>query len=419
MFLRLLILTLILASFSSVHAQEPAPKFIIKGYGETIYSYFDYGPDQRSGLNGSPSDSRAIMDIPRVVTEMKYYFDSSMYVEFEVEYEHGGTGSALELEFEEFGEFEQEVEKGGEILVEQFYLKKTFAPTFSVQLGHFTIPIGMLNRFDKPTDFLTVSRPEAARALIPVSWHETGLALSGSWKNLGYRLGLVNGLDGTGFSSKFWVRDGYQGRFEQVDATDLAYFLHANYSGFKNFHLAGSFYRGNTSGNRPKDDMEGIDAHVTIAEAHARYQNQQVRIYGQFLYGDLANSDRVTRSNSLLSNNLGVARTPVAANATLYSIEGAFNLFALNSSSTEGELLPFLRYEHYNSMEDVEGLVFADPRFERNVITAGINFLPNKNVVFKAEYAHRTLGDSKFNDENTISIGFGIQGEFLNVLSTN
>jgi len=275
----------------------------------------------------------------------------------------------------------------------------------------------MLNRFDKPTEFLTVSRPEAARAVIPVSWHETGLALSGHWKNLGYRLGLVNGLDGTGFSSKFWIRDGYQGRFEQVDATDLAYFLHTNYSGFTNLYLAGSLYRGNTTGNRPKDDMEGIDAHVTIAEVHARFQNKFARIYGQYFYGNLGNSDRVTRSNSLLSNNLGVARTPVAANATLYSIEGAFNIFSLRSSAVNTELLPFVRYEYYNTMEDVEGLVFADPRFERNIVTAGINFLPNKNVAFKAEYAHRSLGDSRFNNENTISIGFGVQGEFLNILT--
>jgi len=135
MFLRLLILTLILAFLPSTHAQEPASRFVIKGYGETIYSYFDYGPDQRSGLNGSPADGRAIMDIPRVVTEMKYYFDSSMYVELEVEYEHGGTGGALELEFEEFGEFEQEVEKGGVILVEQFYLKRPSRQHFPCNWG--------------------------------------------------------------------------------------------------------------------------------------------------------------------------------------------------------------------------------------------------------------------------------------------
>ena len=39
--------------------------------------------------------------------------------EAEVELEHGGTGTSLELDYEEFGEFEQEVSKGGEVALEE------------------------------------------------------------------------------------------------------------------------------------------------------------------------------------------------------------------------------------------------------------------------------------------------------------
>ena len=380
-----------------LNAQSNESRFILSGYGESVYSYFDYGPDQRSGVNGSPPDSRAIVDLPRVVTKMKYYFDPSMYVELEIEYEHGGTGGALELEFEEFGEFEQEVEKGGEIIIPEFYLKKTFTKQFALRAGHFVIPIGILNRYHKPNDYLTVQRSESETSLLPTSWNETGVSISGSWRTFGYQVGLVNGLDGTGFSSKFWIRDGYQGRFEQIDATDLAYYAHVNYQPMEQLELAGSVYRGNTTGNRPKDDMEGISANITITEAHLRWRSERFVLSGQYLYGNLQNSDVVTRFNGLLSNNLGVARTPLAKNA----------------------LIPFIRYEYYNSMEDVEGVVFADPRFERNVFTGGINFMPHSNAIVKAEYSHRTLGDDRFNDENTFSLGMQVQGTFLNLLSGN
>ncbi len=106
-----------------VVAQEG--KFKIGGYGEILYSHFDYGPDQKSGPNGSPPDSRAIMDIPRLILEFGYHFTDDLSLETEIEYEHGGAGSAIELEYEEFGEFEFEAEKGGEIALEAFHITKS------------------------------------------------------------------------------------------------------------------------------------------------------------------------------------------------------------------------------------------------------------------------------------------------------
>ena len=43
-----------------------------------------------------------------------------MRLEAELEFEHGGTGITMEFDkLEEFGEFEMEVEKGGEVIVEK------------------------------------------------------------------------------------------------------------------------------------------------------------------------------------------------------------------------------------------------------------------------------------------------------------
>ena len=121
--LRLAVAALLLAAcgVTSAAAQN-APRFILRAYGDVLYSRFDYGPDQKSGPNGSPPDDRALVDLARFVTEMAYFFTPKLYVEAEIEYEHGGTGAAMELEFEEFGEFEVEVEKGGEVRVEALHI---------------------------------------------------------------------------------------------------------------------------------------------------------------------------------------------------------------------------------------------------------------------------------------------------------
>ncbi len=47
----------------------------------------------------------------------------------EIEFEHGGTESAFETEFEEGGEYESEIERGGEVAPRtKFWLQKSFQP---------------------------------------------------------------------------------------------------------------------------------------------------------------------------------------------------------------------------------------------------------------------------------------------------
>ena len=90
------------------------PSLRLSGYGEINYWHFDYGPNQKSLPEGSAPDSRALIDVTRLALELEAELLPDVELEAEVEFEHGGTGGALELEYEEFGEFEQEVEKGGE-----------------------------------------------------------------------------------------------------------------------------------------------------------------------------------------------------------------------------------------------------------------------------------------------------------------
>ena len=72
-----------------------------------------------------PSHGR--FDIPHAVIYLGYDFGKGWSVGSEIEFEHGGSGSAIEYEADEAIEFEHETEKGGEVELEQFWLQKSFS----------------------------------------------------------------------------------------------------------------------------------------------------------------------------------------------------------------------------------------------------------------------------------------------------
>ena len=79
-------------------------------------NYYQYDFDTDRGLKDQ-------FDPERLNLYLQYKFNDHISFKSEIEFEHGGTGSTIELDTqEEFGEFEQEVEKGGEVKLEQAHI---------------------------------------------------------------------------------------------------------------------------------------------------------------------------------------------------------------------------------------------------------------------------------------------------------
>ena len=330
-----------------------------------------------------------------------------------VEVEHGGTGSALELEYEEFGEYEVEVEKGGEVVIEQIHLTKSWSRAWNLRAGRFITAVGLLNRSHEPTDFLTTIRTEAEVSLIPTTWNETGIELFGRAGRFSYRAQVVNGLDSTGFDSKYFIVGGAQTRFEDVRATDLALVGRIDVAATRDVSVGGSAYWGNTTGNRPKPDMEGIDAHLTLFDAHAQIARGPYHVRALYLRGDLENADLVSAKNGRLSSNLQVPRTPVAESAFGWYVEVGYDIAPLVGSEGDWRLLPFVQLSGYDSMAEVPDGTFDVPRFDRSLLTVGAAYFPHENVVLKADWSHRTFGDDRINDEDTIRFDLGFRAELF------
>lgn len=403
-------------SKDSIDSQTPAEwrysKYRIGGYGEILFQKMDYGPDRYKNPTGSPSDNRSYISIPRAVFSFDYKFRPDVILSTELEIEYGGTGSAMELEYEEGGEYEMEMEKGGEIELEQFHITKQFNKAFNIRAGHMIVPIGITNAHHEPIYFFGTTRPEGEATILPCTWHETGISVLGYFSDFRYELMLVNGLDPNGFSSSNWIQGGRQSIFETSVMTSPAVAGRVEYYGIKNLRLSASGYYGNTAKNASKPQkMTGIKAPVSIISADGQYLAKNFAVRANLLYGNLGASKRVSQINKNVSKNTGFPRTPVAKNAVTYAIEAGYNI--LSFFDTKEKLMPFFRYEYYNSAEKVEEGMSEMPINKRDVYTVGLNYNLLPNMLLKADYSMRKLDKGKYNDENTFGLALVYTGWFF------
>nr|BDT33530.1 OprO/OprP family phosphate-selective porin [Myxococcus sp. MH1] len=421
-------------------AQEPAPvsaapapaalsrarpniDTFVTAYGELLFGYHNYGLNQnRTG--GAQRDSRLEFDTTRFVLEMKGALpDYGLEVEVEVEFEHGGTGTAMELEYEEFGEFDQELDKGGEILVEELYISKKLGDHAALAVGRFYVAVGTLSEFSRPTDYLGTLRDEAETGIIPNTWDEMGLRLRYKFP-WGLRLTgqLVNGLDSTGFSSQLWAVGGHQRRFEVQRATDMALVFRADVTRFDGFIFGVSAYHGDTTRNRPKADLVKsceeandrevapcgyVSAPLTLLDVHLSVSKGPWSAKGMVMYGHLKNAELVSQRNARLSNLLGVMRTPVSDNALAAWGELGYDIASVVGLSNSHHLVPFVRYDYVDTQFKPRAELYDNPRFRRTVYTVGVAYNLLNTVYAKLDFGHRRMGSNAFRPENTLRLATG------------
>ncbi|MBI3218105.1 MAG: autotransporter outer membrane beta-barrel domain-containing protein [Bacteroidetes bacterium] len=412
--LKIIIVTLfIVTCVTNLSAQTnpqvlPANPLTYEAYGIVNYYGFNWKTDPQR---------RNRIDPERFAFEPKYQLNKNIAFEVDIEFEHGGTGASMEFDrFEEFGQYEQSVEKGGEVILEKLAARISLIPELNFLVGHFYLPIGFYSERYEPGYFFTTNVSETEAALLPLAWHENGIEVYGQAGDLRYQLQLINGLDATGFSSANWIKRGYQNKFDYANAENFAMAANVQYRVARGFSIGASSYYGNTSGNRPKPDVT-IPAHVFIGTLHSVLDAGPLHIRALAIYGTLQNSAAISLANKGLSNELDVKRTPVGSAAFGAFAEAGYDVFsflssaplALGDSIAPQELIPFLRYDYYDSMFKTEGDIIDNPRWERKSFTAGINYKFHPLVVLKLQFNHREIGIAYNNIEDTFSTGIGFE----------
>lgn len=409
-------------------AAQDYNKFRIGGYGEMVASHKDYGINRFISPTGSTKEDRNTIAIPRFVLAIDYKFNPKWMLGAEIEFEAGGTGTALELENTENGEYETEIEKGGEVALEQFHITRLIHPAFNIRAGHMIVPVGLTNAHHEPINFFGSVRPEGETTILPSTWHETGIEFFGSfgsgYTRFDYQAQIVAGLNPNGFDRNTWVASGKQGYFETDNFTSPAYVARLDYNGVKGLRVGGSFYYCADAGKN-SDKIQTYAAigkiPVRIYTADAQYRNKYVTARGNIVYGNLGNSTALSRKNGQLSNLSPYSRiTPIAKNAVSYGGEVGVNLAHIFQEVKKIPVIyPFARYEYYNPQEKGESGQTMDNRCQVSAWTAGANWYALPNLVVKADYTTRHIGTSKmfgtgkYTNENEFSLGVAFVGWFL------
>ncbi|GHU62850.1 hypothetical protein FACS1894123_04510 [Bacteroidia bacterium] len=359
--------------------------------------------------------SHGRFDIPHAVIYMDYNFGNGWKFSSEIEFEHGGTGTTYEIEVDEAGEYETELEKGGEVALEQFWIEKTFTPAARVRVGHIVVPVGLTNQYHLPTEYFTVLRPEEESEILPCTWHQTGISFRGKADKWGYEAQFLSGLDAERFNNANWIKKGATSPYEFEIANAYAGAFRVDNYSVSGLRMALSGYYGNSARNSLKWDRytnQNLKGAVSIGAFDAVYNAHHVLARASVIYGHLDDSYAISNVNKKLPSAGPSPRTDVASDVMSYYVEAGYDLFSLLSSPKENEnCYVFGHYGAYDSMYKTAGNISPKGWSSKNVISAGINYFPLKDIAVKAEYAFRKF-KSPYNNEPTFSLGIVYAGLF-------
>ena len=407
----------------SVMSHASGNRLSIGGYGEVAYSrnfYSDnvYRYSSPKKYKDDPSNGR--FDIPHAVIYLGYDFGKGWTLGTEIEFEHTGTGSAVELEADEGGEYETEVEKGGEVELEQFWIQKTFGKWANIRMGHIVVPVGLNNAHHEPLNFFTVYRPEGEHTILPSTWHDTGISFWGRYKDFRYELQMVAGLNALLFSRDGWIHNGSGSPYEFKPANKYGFALRLDNYTLNGLRLGLSGYIGQAMHNTSPNNMEGKNktfggtkALVCIGSFDFTYNRYNWLVRGQADYGYISGTPMLNSAKLNMPKTSPYNKTYVGKNAVAIGIEASYDIFSQipRLRNDNQKLYIFGRYDYYDSYREER----SQPSYgytKRKCVAVGVNYHPIPQVAIKAHYSQRFL-DKAFNNEPSINLGVAYEGFFL------
>lgn len=409
----------------SVMNHASGKRLSIGGYGEVALSrmfYSDHVNRYSTPQNYKDDPSHGRFDIPHAVIYLGYDFGRGWTLGTEIEFEHTGTGSAVENEADEAAEWELEQEKGGEVELEQFWINKEFSRAFNIKVGHIIVPVGLNNAHHEPLNYFTVYRPEGENTILPSTWHDTGLSLWGRVGRFKYEVELVAGLNAMFFNRDGWIHSGAGSPFEFKPANQLGGAARVDYYAMPGLRFGLSGYLGNSVHNTFPNDIKGegkrydkVKGTVAIGSVDMTLNRWNWIVRGQADYGYIGDVDAINtiKDAKAHASNSPVKSAMIGKNAVSVGVEAGYDVFSQIEQlrCNRQKLYVFGRYEYFDSYipkgnkkqfnyTDVTRLAF------------GLNYHPLPQIAVKADYSTRLL-KSPYNNEPSLNIGIAYEGFFM------
>lgn len=342
----------------------------LNGYGELEYIFTK---DNGNGNGGNTLTPHRV--VLNVTSQLANWIDFNS----ELEWENGGSDGGAD----------------GGISVEQAYLTFKLNQALNIKTGVMLMPMGAYNQNHEPTNFYSSARPALDTILIPTTWQEMGVGISGALhRKVDYQLMAVTGLDGSKFDGENGLREGRQG-FVKDSNRNFAVTGRLDIRPIENLTTSFSFYSGNSAPSGTPT------AYTTVAAFDGRYRFNDFELAGEYVH--------------VYQDRPEVLNTEIGRNMSGYWVEGAWH--AMPKAWKKGKLsdadaVLFARYSELNTQSGGA----SDPaknsgKFNRNYTTVGMSFMPIPSVAIKADYQffgdHRAAGETALdNDKFQVTVGF-------------
>jgi hypothetical protein len=233
-----------------------------------------------------------------------------------------------------------------------------------------------VNELHEPPVFLGARRPEVERRILPTTWRELGVGVFGDVGPFAYRGYVVNGLDAAGFDSTAPIREGRQAG-SNARAEDFALTARFDFVGVPGLLVGASGYTGNSAQGREVDD-DSFGGRVTLLDAHAEWRWRGIQARALIVRGSIGDPAQVNALNGLSGTD------SVGKKFTGTYVEAGYDvLFARGGRAS---LVPFARWERFDTQDEVPTGFAASPANDIRVWTLGLQFRPIPQVVVKLDY---------------------------------
>jgi hypothetical protein len=286
-------------------------------------------------------------------------------------------------------------EELGEVALEQAYLDLLIKPWLNVRAGMILSPVGIVNERHEPPSFNGVERPFVETLIIPTTWREMGIGLTGDLgRGFRYRTYMMSALDPLGFNAESGITEGRRSGFEAA-FRNPAFAGRLEYAGVRRLTLGLSAYTGVAS-----NEELGVTPRVSIGSVDGRYS------YRRFDFRALFANTWISRTrelNEALERRIGFNGN-VARMMRGYYLEPAVHILPRRMRN---DVILFTRYEKYNTQHRMAAGLLPLDEFNRRSIVSGVTYKPNADVAIKFDYVVNRNASSVVRPVNALNLGFG------------
>jgi hypothetical protein len=364
---------------------DAASGTLLGGYAQFNLTSLAVGPD-------ADFDTRA--NLRRLVLFVSHAFTPEIDVYAELEWENAIACPSCQ----------------GSVEVEQAFVDwELLGDALAVRAGLVLVPIGIINQWHEPPVFHGVERPATDTRVIPTTWRELGVGITGTLLALArYELYLTTTLAPTGLGPQGLAGARTLGSLAPADA--FAVTGRIEVEPLLGLIAGASFFASELGDNGEFFTASGRPEEVSVPllgyalDARLRRSGLEARVLvTQFFLPEADALLQTLRADGSpwFPNTDRVGPVPERIEGGYFEL--AYDVLRL--VQTEQQLLPFVRFEAYDTQAAVPNGYEPNPELDIDELTFGLSYRPIPQLVWKSDVQ---LRDRRLGlDELQINFGLG------------